>query len=221
MFFHTHTVCEDALFVKQYKDKICGLISDGCSSGKDSVWASNTLKHIFSHNTFDLYFLLDDTIKIAISMLKKLKEDLNLEVYHLESTAILFEYFIEDKVLYIRAFGDGSYFVNGVQHTIDENNTPDYIGHYVDSDANAIDEYLSKHPLITFENVESFSICSDGVDKISISTFKDPKRKSEELFIPVTSETQLERKWNLLKRDGWIVKDDLSIISVNNVSTPI
>jgi hypothetical protein len=219
-----HEICEDALFYKKTPQTIRGGVFDGCSSGLDSVWASNTLKHLFESYDF-FYYLSDQSIIEAIRKFKTIKDILKLEIPHLEATAILFEYFVEEKVLYIRAFGDCFYFVNGVKYEIDEDNEPDYMGHYVDCDFEDLKEYMKAHPVTRYDNVENFSVCSDGIAKIGISPLiakdKEMKKDSNILFENVESENHLDRRWNMLKKDGWIVKDDLSIISVNNGSTPI
>lgn len=216
---HEHEICEDASFFKETTSSIQGGVFDGCSSGKNSVWASNTLSHLFSSYDF-FYYLSDQTMIESIRKFKKIKDLLSLDVVNLESTAILFEYFKEERKLYIRAFGDCFYYVNGVKYEIDENNEPDYMGHYVDSDFEELKEYMQNHPIIKYENVDNFCICSDGIAKIDISPLiaknKEMKRDALMLFDPVDSENHLERRWNMLKKDGWIVKDDLSIISVNN-----
>lgn len=210
----SHTTCEDTLDVIETEEYIKGGVFDGCSSGKNSKWASHTLNYAFKQ--FD-YKMSNAACKFVMFDLKRIKDILKLDITNFESTAVIFDYDKETKTLHLRVFGDCTYFINGERFDISQNNIPDYISHHIDKDEDGMTEYVGKYPTKIYLNVDSFIICSDGIDRLEYSALKIPEKNAlEVLTTKPNSTTYLERMWNLLKKNGWQVADDLSIISYTN-----
>jgi hypothetical protein len=210
-----HERCEDSIYVHETEYAITGGVFDGCSTGKNSSWASQTLTHLFS---FFLVPTSDYSCSEVIWKMKQIATILDIDQMHFLSTAILFRYDKFTEELIIRPFGDGFYYINDVEYEIEQDNKPDYIGYLVEEGKTAkeIGNYLSKYKSHLYQKVKSFRICSDGIKSIGRSQFLEPAKNPEPLsllFHPPKSENYLQRMWNLLKRDGYVISDDLSIIS--------
>jgi hypothetical protein len=135
---------------------------------------------------------------------------------NLLSTIVLFEYSPFTEQLKIRALGDAVYYVNGVEYVIDQNNEPDYLAYHLDVSYDEFQEYLDKYPVRVYQDVESFAICSDGILSFERSQFQAaPKIDNPIEFIlkEPNSTNFLTRMFNVLTKDKYIIKDDLSIIS--------
>lgn len=206
-----HTTCQDSLFTRQRGPVIMGGVFDGCSTGIKSAWASQTFAYVFSGMT---NILSDNSIMQAYHELKVIKNRLDLYPANFLTTCLLFEYNTEKKELATRAFGDGFYYVNQVEYEIDQKNTSDYFGYYLD-DLKSFSEYLDKYPVKTYYDVTNFKVYSDGIKSIGISQFvdQDGTNPLQVLLSNPTSKNYLERMWNILKRKKFTISDDLTIIS--------
>jgi len=209
-----HNSCEDSVLVVENENFIDGIISDGCSTGIKSHFASQAYCYAFeqvaSGNSVN-----DNVLREMKLRLLALSGVLGLEEMNLLATVILFHYNKIDNILNIRVFGDGYYYINDVEYIVDQNNTPDYLGYHIYKNPTDFDEYLKKYPSMTYYDVERFMICSDGITRISRSAMQqnatvDPNKL---LFHPPTSKNYLERMWNLIKRDKFSLTDDLTIVS--------
>jgi hypothetical protein len=135
---------------------------------------------------------------------------------NLLSTIVLFEYSPFTFELRIRILGDAVYFVNGVEYVVDQNNEPDYLAYHLDLKYDAFQEYLDKYPTRIYQDVETFSICSDGILSFERSQFLEPAKIDnpiQHILQPPNSTNFLTRMFNVLTKDKYIIKDDLSIIS--------
>jgi hypothetical protein len=211
----THNSCEDSVWVKETENQICGAVFDGCSSGIKSHWASQTLSYLFNSVwKSGMVILLDQTIGLVLAKMEEIARLTATDVVNFEATALLFIYMKKEKTLYIRAFGDGVFYVNDIEYEIDQGNRPEYLAHNMFVRGNQVTDYYKKNPIQTFENVDKFQICSDGIKAINANQYEvnniDPMTKL--LAIP-TSENYLERMWNILKNNKFTLSDDLTIIS--------
>lgn len=207
----THNCCEDSVFTKETEDIIYGGVFDGCSRGIKSHWASQTLAYAFAMNN-DI--TSNKTAHNVYSHLWSLMRTLHLQITNFESTCLIFKFDKRNKQLHIRVFGDGFYFVNGVKYEIDQNNVPDYFGHYI-GNVYSFYTYLEKYPAKTYFDVTDFKVCSDGIKSINISQFVD-QDGTDPLSILLgrpTSNNYLERMWNKLKQKHFTLSDDLTIVS--------
>lgn len=209
-----HNTCEDSLFVKSNSSYIFGVIADGCSTGIKSAFASQAIAY-----AVETYLPALNTRNESVLLLRdtliKLKELFQFSHMNLLSTCTLFCYDIHNKQLRIRLFGDGTFYVNDIEFNINQDNKPDYLGYHLLDDSVQFNKYLTKHPESIFDNVDRFMICSDGIANIerSILQIEPTKNPNELLFKPPTSENYLQRMWNILKRDGYTLSDDLTIVS--------
>lgn len=220
----THNSCEDTLWVDQNSKWIFGGVFDGCSTGINSHWASQTLAYLFRQSIFSLYAinpiqaLSDIAIKLIIGNIRALALAMGLDCMNFLSTAILFVYSKDTKVLYIRCFGDGVYYINDVEYIIEQNNTPDYLGYLINKNTEDINEYLKKYPVQTYDEVSRFIICSDGIQQVQAPQLldTDPTIDVSKLLALPNNTYYLIRMYNLLKQQKFILNDDLSIISYAN-----
>lgn len=210
-----HNSCEDSLHYFESESFIDGIISDGCSTGVKSHFASQAFCYAVEELALNDAYTDDIVLKEVRERLIDVKSALGLTEMNLLATLVLFHYNKNDKTLRIRVFGDGYYYVNDVEYVVDQNNTPDYFGYHLNDSIVQFNEYLEKYPEIVYYDVDRFMICSDGITRICRSAMQqdatvDPNKL---LFHPPTTENYLERMWNLIKRDKFGLSDDLSIIS--------
>jgi serine/threonine protein phosphatase PrpC len=204
---------EDAIFLKESTSSIIGCISDGCSTGINSSFASRLLCYLFEKEMFYPQ-LTNHFIENIIRELKDIAERLRLTEMNFLATFIPFIYIKEKKQLRIRPFGDGVYYINGEEFRLEQNNTPDYIGYQINEGFAGNSMYLDKYPELVYDNVDSFIICSDGIDSFSVSQFETiDKKEMFKLLEAPTSENYLQRQYNILKRKKFTNSDDVSIIS--------
>lgn len=212
---HTHNSCEDTIFTYQKDGILSGGVFDGCSSGKNSHWASQTIAYLFENQLKKYPYmgkvLEDSTVKEVLKSLHDILGTLGIGFMHALSTCILFSYNESTKMLQVRIFGDGFFYVNDVEYSQDQKNEPDYLAYHNSSDINL---FLENYPIQTFFNVDSFKICSDGIESIQLDQFHestlDPMRL---LFLPPSSNNYLARMWNRISKEKFKNYDDLSIIS--------
>lgn len=211
----THNCCEDSVFVnEQPNGNITGGVFDGCSTGIKSHWASQTFAYLFSQHVSAPF---DPAIITVWKDLRMIKEILQLNSDYFLCTCMLFYYEKFSKRLYLRAFGDGLFWINDLEYEIEQNNQPDYMGYYLEDYRN-FEKFMQKYPVKTFNNVDSFRICSDGIKHIERSQFVPPTDYIPEILLhkPPISPNYLQRMWNILKREHYTLSDDLSIISYAN-----
>lgn len=216
---NTHNSCEDSLYVKETEDEVYGIIADGCSTGTKSHFASQAICYSFAHKAeiYKQYFpvVSDRFLKVIVHDLELIMSTLGLTEMNFLSTLIVFVYDKKDKTLSMRVLGDGYYYINDIEYVVDQNNTPDYLGYYLNNTV-ALYNFLEKYPEIGYKDVDSFMICSDGIKAFQRSQFApDSFTQGPEvlLFDKPPSKNYLERMWNTLKRDHYTLSDDLSIIS--------
>lgn len=205
--------CEDSIFVKETNTHIIGCLADGCSRGIKSSFASQLLCYVYESN-FPYGYLNDAFIFEMIYGIRRVAGALSLDEMNLLSTFIPFIYNKDTKKLKIRVFGDGYYQVNGVEYNVKQNNTPNYIGYHINRSHLEIQHYLYKYPELIYKDVESFIICSDGIDSLQESQFTSSGIDPVALLLsPPDAENILERRYNILKRKKITNGDDLSIIT--------
>lgn len=209
-----HNSCEDSVWVKSNSSYIWGVVADGCSTGVKSHFASQAIAYIVE-NHLPALNTRNESVFLLREKLNKLKDLMQISHMSLLSTCTLFCYDIRNKQLRIRLFGDGVFYINDIEFVINQDNRPDYLGYHLLDDIPTFTNYLNKYPESVFDNVERFMICSDGIANIERSQLQTEATKdpNELLFKPPTSENYLQRMWNILKRDGYTLSDDLTIVS--------
>ena len=131
------------------KNWFIGAVMDGCSSGKESHFASTlyskslhkacrmlpNMKEIM--DDFDLEIMGKEAIMEFIlgqlfEDIKKVKRTLFLDIEELLSTLILMVYDKNNQEALVNISGDGLVACNGKAEEIDQNNMPDYMGYHLD-----------------------------------------------------------------------------------------
>lgn len=204
--------CEDAVFVKETASSVFGCVCDGCSTGINSHFASQLLCNLIEKVEInELRLTSTEVVSDICWKFKWIKEVIQLSEMQLLSTCLFFHYNKNKQELSIRVFGDGYYYINGVEYCIDQNNIPDYLAYYLNG-TDYID-YMLRNPEFIHENVGSFQICTDGIKSFTFSQFEETKKNPSVLLEAPTSENYLQRMFNILKKDKWSINDDLTIVS--------
>jgi hypothetical protein len=228
--------CEDFLFTHQIKNRYnIYAVFDGCSTGVDSHFASALmaktikaeLEFIDKEDLESAELLLDALVYQSTQSLKEIRNALMLNTEELLSTMIVLvhdEYTNSGKIL---VFGDGFVSINSVNHTIDQNNQPEYIAYYLDM-INCYEDYekivADYGKKFSIDKLSDVSISTDGINTFQ----KDGSVETEEnISNPAdflvqndylrNNPSMLARKCNILKtKFGFINQDDIAIIRVIN-----
>lgn len=219
---------EDNFYYKQTNQYIIGGIFDGCSSGKDSYFASKLFANIYKKtlenlneeevNTKQFAAITNDFLK----NLHKAIHTIGLGIDEILSTAILFIYDINSNYLLVKFFGDGVAYTNNQTLEIfnnDEDNKPEYIGYSLNEilKGNNFDKYWNKIKTFT-TNTKDFSIASDGIFSFRKTNEQLPDFLYEIYLIQdeflYKNPASLKRKLNIIRNKGYDHYDDVTIIRV-------
>lgn len=219
---------EDNLYFKQTGNAIIGGVFDGCSSAKDSYFASKLFANVYK-KTINDFNEKDIDIKKFPSVINAFFKNLTVAIKAIGldadetlSTAILFVYELTGNNLLVKFFGDGVAYTNNQGLEIfnsDEDNKPDYIGY-------SLDEILKDNNFNTYwdlkksfaANTKDFSVSSDGI--FSFKKFKEnePDFLCENYLVQdkflYKNPASLKRKLNIIKSKGYDHYDDVTIIRV-------
>lgn len=239
--------CEDNYFLYEDERFIVGAVLDGCSTGINSHFASTAVKYAFERamtdnrnldqlskinyqvSYSDFFSEIIGDVKSNLTMIKMV---LNLTEMNLLSTIVFFTFNKLNSELYVKFIGDGSVFVNGTRFDNDENNMPDYLAYHLENISwSTFYKWSSDKPSILFTDVNSFAICTDGID--SFSNVHD-RLKSKTIPVSFLIDDSkfskltagLEKKFNILTNRFeeikfsddifcWEILDDLTIIKYN------
>lgn len=222
---------EDNFYYKHTESYVLGGVFDGCSSGRDSFFASklfaNVLKSTIEASQDGLTF---QTFPMLIySFVKRLSgaiAAIGLDVEEYLSTAVFFLYDINTQSLFVKFFGDGiafAHILNGELQRFnnDEDNQPDYLAYSVAGlvRQNAFMKYWNRKP--EFRTItRDFSVSTDG-----LFTFKKLNDNVVDLDVErylvsdpflFQNPASLKRKLNIIKNKGYVHDDDVTIIRVVN-----
>lgn len=232
--------CEDNYYLFEDENIIVGAVLDGCSTGINSHWASQTLQYCFKQyekafgfNEFITLFSngwdseVNNILCEVATALNETKKVLDLTDMNLLSTIVFFVYNKKTKTLYVKFIGDGAFFYkkNNEWYSIenDENNTPLYLGYYCQIPKENLLSFLTTRVTYILDEIEEFAISSDG-----IFSFKNNKSLEEEIQITspenyliadesfIKLKHELGKKFIGLRNDGWVIKDDLTVIKYKN-----
>ena len=219
--------CEDFLITEEIGSKFfLAAVMDGCSSGKDSHFASALFGKILHKIAKTLHFqetkLEEQSVeylmkKILRSFMDELKLARNyLMMDMLEALATLIILLYDNQKAYIVVLGDGFVALDGQIHEIDQDNRPDYPAYHLKEDFEIW--YESQSNIFEIENPKEISISTDGID-----TFQTNNPNLPEGFDPmhfllidesfIKNHNMLNRKCNILeKKYGFKPGDDVAII---------
>jgi len=220
---------EDQLLIETNLHGRCILaVMDGCSTAIDSEWASGLMMKILKGEIKRLQLngatdisnktLSETLFKVVFEKIKKIKDDLGLETIELFSTLLLTVIDPSDRSFHLSISGDGFYMVDEQHHSIDANNTPDFMGYHLDK---SFDDFFSNHVNHINGSIKKrFLLATDGIEKLN-----DMKRSKTNDWIlknglPSVLESNLqknslEKKYEQLrKRDKLYPLDDVSVIAL-------
>jgi serine/threonine protein phosphatase PrpC len=218
---------EDNLYYKQTSHAIIGGVFDGCSSGKDSYFASKLFANIY-RKTLEAF---NDDVNISrfqaivyafFQNIKNAIDAVGIEPDETLSTAVLFIYELNSNNLAVKFFGDGIAYINNQNLEIfnnDENNQPDYIGYSLTEilQENNFQKYwtLKKSFL---RNTRDFSISTDGMLSFKKRNCEEPDFSFENYLVQdnflYKNPASLKRKLNIIKNKGYDHEDDFTMIRV-------
>lgn len=208
-------------------------VMDGCSSGKESQFASllygkslrkscrmlPDMKNI--SEDFDVDFMEKEVITSFLlgqlfEDVKKMKKALFLDLEEILSTIILMVYDVQDHAAMINVSGDGVIVCNKAVEEIDQNNIPDYLGYHLDV---KFEEWYKNHTkTLEFDHINDISISTDGIGKLRPNSLLKSKSIDPIDYFLVqspggSSQQMLYNKYiNLLENEHYIAYDDISII---------
>lgn len=182
--------CEDNYFVFEDDSKVVGAVLDGCSTGNNSHWASQTFAYSLNKIRLETdNFSLFDHAPVrweesTLEVVNRLRMDIRCSVnvlgltdMELLTTVVLFVYDKVSKTLYVKFFGDGTIIyrdVDGFKYlTNDEENAPLYLSYFLNISDDEFGRYVSSRRTEILRGVDEFCICSDGID--SFVNLKDGK----------------------------------------------
>jgi hypothetical protein len=226
--------CEDFLWVDTTHNERFNIfvVADGCSSGKDSHFASAFLCKLLKSSFLELkneHQYLDNSLQFLTILLeifweklKKIQEILNLEENELLSTLGIFIYDKAKKEGKILFAGDGYVKIDENIFEIDENNEPMYVGYHFFENKNVHQTFfMGKTHIFEVKNPKDISIATDGI--LTFRTWKPDKVPENFSVIDYLTENRelenqpamLVRKYNILdKKYGFLPADDISLIRI-------
>jgi Protein phosphatase 2C len=207
---------------------------DGCSSGKDSHFASalmgkilQKLGQIIPHQ--DFYKAQKETLQPEILgkwllenlffEMQTIRNQLLLDRLEMLATLVLLVYQKNQKSAWLIVIGDGFIQINEEIIEIDQDNRPDYLAYHLGEGFE--NWFAGQKNIFRVDNPQNLSICSDGID-----TFQTIKTDINEDFNPInyllkdnTFENlpnMLNRKFNILQKQyGYQPADDVSVIRIS------
>jgi hypothetical protein len=224
--------CEDAVFETSLDENwLIGCVMDGCSSGKDSHFASALFVKLVGKACKTLPYLSKIQPELALSALtpqyigefilsqvfndvKSLHKKLIITEIELLSTLLLAVVHKHTKEGWINISGDGYISINDAVIEIEQNNIPDYLAYHLDLN---FDKWLKDHT-ISYEsvNISKLSISTDGINKLlDIKGLRSKKVNPVDFMLSVKQKTtdSLEVMYNELNTKHQLVPfDDLGII---------
>ena len=220
---------EDNFYYKQTDRAIIGGVFDGCSSGKDSYFASKLFANVYKTtiNKMKVDISFDSFPKVVEQFFENLYKAINLIELDMEetlSTAVLFFYETGSQRLLVKFFGDGVAYSNPGKLEIcnnDESNMPDYLGY-------SLTEIIEEHSFHAYWNrkksfstrTKDFSISTDGIFSFKKIDDKEPDFDitsyiAQDTFL-YKNPAALKRKLNMIRNKGYEHDDDVTVIRVLN-----
>lgn len=224
--------CEDFLLINTLNNQfLWGAIADGCSSGKDSHFASAFLLKLLRKNAQEVLLKADNKeddellgmnakkiLLLTFQDMKDLKKQMVLQTEEMLATLLFFIYDFVHNRLWAIVVGDGLFYVDGIWHEVDQNNQPDYWAYHLKEDFE--DWFKKQKNIYEIPAPKKFAIASDG-----IFSFQGARSPEEQKIAPASyfledeqflaQPNMLGRKFNILySQHGLQPYDDVSIVLV-------
>lgn len=219
---------EDNFFIKEMANVLVGGVFDGCSSAKDSFFASKLFANILKKTIHE--FDADINIKAFPRLIHLFCKNLNkaikligLSIDEVLSTALLFIYELEGNELLVTFFGDGCAYANNEEFVFfnnDEENKPDYLAYSLSDIIKSNNAFLSYYnQKKSFTTItKDFSIASDGIFTFKNGVEREPPFDCAHYLVKdnflYKNPASLKRKLNIIKNKGYEHYDDVTIIRV-------
>lgn len=229
--FHIN-YCEDFLVVEDLgtNTKLIAVL-DGCTMGRESVFASILYGKILRKIAHDQFFkdfvsptplnLTGQLKEVVIQLMEEasaIKNRLGLEVEEMLSTLILG---IVDTISFeaeLLVIGDGLICQDGSLIEYDQENRPDYLGYHLAKDYSAWFDMQKQRLSVTGFN--DLSISTDGIFTFKNLIDSDAQMSEQEIIEYLLIDLDgwerdnfLNKKINILQRSmGHTVTDDLAIV---------
>lgn len=220
--------CEDAIWGAEWRDLYVGIVSDGCSSGEDSYFASALTVKLFrlALRKFDTEANLPPIKNLGPALVeefyrqfKTVRQTLDLSLHEVLATALFLIVNPASKEAWILAIGDGLWAINGDWVEIDQNNTPHYPAY--DLQDRKFDAYAMADSKSNFyDNVSDVAVSTDGVMSFIQEFATMPTSVSPRNYLLIDKSLShvnqmLVRKFNILKTQyGFSPQDDVGIIRI-------
>ena len=223
---------EDTQFYSELGNEwIVAAVMDGCSSGKESYFASSLYVKLLRKNCKTLPLLAEINSDLDLDGftperlgkyilnqifqdIKKTRKLLLADKIELLSTLLLVVFHKPSKNAYLCASGDGFIQINNEFIDLDQNNIPDYMSYHLNL---TFEQWIQMHTR-TFlkENVDSVIISTDGIQKY-LNNKKQTSNKIDTVsyFLQTSNESLKEKNEFLKNKYNLHPYDDVSIISLN------
>jgi hypothetical protein len=222
--------CEDFLLTTTQGDWFFGVVSDGCSSGKDSHLASAlSCKLLRKQISLLVPAELDSPQEVALKLLQGFMQDFRQVLSNMDLTAIealatllLLVYDAKTNKAFVVVLGDGLVSINETMYEIDQKNSPDYPAYHLDDSKEMLEKYFLTH-YFEVENPQQIAIATDGIlqfiNEKAQAQKVDNKALMQYLLVDNTLQNvvaMLSRKINILySQQGLVPSDDVAIIRLN------
>ena len=227
-----HPVYGEDFILYDYIDgnMLIAAVMDGCSSGRESFFASalygksirKSLKML--QKTSFVKATPGDAASILTSILQQLFDDLQktmnllaLDLEEILTTLTLMALDLKQMSAQVIMSGDGLVACNGQVHEIDQQNVPDYMAYHLDL---GYEKWLKNHTdHFEFENIRDISISTDGATKIVAMPPTTEKQAAplRQLLLegPGEGPNALQAMFDLWANSGeYVIYDDVGIIRV-------
>lgn len=227
--FHTN-YCEDFLITENLNDtqKLIAVF-DGCSMGKESVFASILFGKLFRNiakKEFYKDFVTVSTSKLHLKTILRqffteinaIKRQLDLNTYELLSTIIVGIVNTDENSAEILVVGDGLVCVDGEKFEFEQGDKPDYISYHLSE--NFEDWFANQQQKVRISKFKDLSIATDGI--FAFKNLKNPKaqKHDDEIINALLCDREYEEFDNFLDRQmndlhtafHHVPTDDIAII---------
>jgi len=233
--FHQN-FCEDFVFHQSIsKDWTICAVFDGCSSGKESYFASallgkilkkicKTLPYLELQNPIlnlekvDIKILAKEILKLFFEEIKKVQNILFLDVIELVSTAIISIYHMPKRRVWINISGDGVIALNGEIIEVNQNDKPNYLIYHLNE---PFEKWFKNHTkTFTSDEIIDLAISTDGILSFAKNSTEDSSEINPIKYLLLNTEflnqeNMFERKCRVLNSDFQLKpNDDLGIIRI-------
>ena len=228
--------CEDESLVFSYNQIAVIIAFDGCSSGKDSYFASGLFAKLFKKIAIQHKIYLEnlnensDLEKVTYNLMELFFDELKysfsyfvLDLSEILSTIVLSVVNLKTKKAYSIIAGDGSLYIDGKIHSINaDENAPKYISYYLQSPFPDVwENNINKY---NFEVQKVIAVLSDGIDSFknyNENRYVTETEKSDiiarffESTYLLDNAVGLARICNMIEKESNIApNDDLSIAHI-------